>query len=232
MTRLIELSSGPELLEKKLWPDAKELSESFACLEAFTRLIKPILPHPVSDKVGSCAIVAVGDGSTPRTAALFSYVLGREGWWSYAVDPQMGEKPCVGSQRDSTHPQTPGGDSVHSLGAGYADIQNLFVHRGPIEECVVTADTVVLVLMHAHVSLATAVACVNESAKNVYIITCPCCNWAPKQVSKRASSYGGRSRARCPFTAEAGPTSGCRGETPRTPPLGRRIRTCAHTPTS
>eukprot|EP00928_Gymnodinium_smaydae_P082689 TRINITY_DN65997_c0_g1_i1.p1 TRINITY_DN65997_c0_g1~~TRINITY_DN65997_c0_g1_i1.p1 ORF type:complete len:546 (+),score=25.77 TRINITY_DN65997_c0_g1_i1:51-1640(+) len=195
-SRLLELDCGPDLLSKNLWPDAKEMSESFACTEAFFTFIAPKIP-PISFEngvqPGSRCVLVVGDGSTPRTAALFAYQLKSRGYWCYSIDPQMmlddgsAVKDCVAG---TTPPRSV---CSHQLGTAYKNIDNLLVHRGPIEELYVNAEQVVVVLMHAHVSMTQVTNSISAACKHVTVIACPCCNYATVQSAfqGRAADHSG-----------------------------------------
>ena len=74
----------PDLLERKLFPNAKEITESNATYNA----VRWHLPRfSLSDP--SNVVVSVGDGHTPRTAALFAF---RTAWNAYSVDPMLRPK--------------------------------------------------------------------------------------------------------------------------------------------
>lgn len=77
---------------------------------------------------------------------------------------------------------SPGGDSHHSLGRTWGTIDNLLVHRGPIEEIFINAKEVTIIMMHAHVSLPQVLSSLSSNIENVHaIITCPCCSYSPQQ---------------------------------------------------
>lgn len=78
-----DLRCASDLLDMKLYPDAKEVSESMGLYNAtFFSLLKKI--DDVQDVDG---IVVVGDGATPRTAAMFA--LRNAKWSVYSIDPMM-----------------------------------------------------------------------------------------------------------------------------------------------
>lgn len=81
----LALRCAPDMLDTNLFPNAKEITESFAAYEAVrTRLFKHF-------QFGDPSIVmlSVGDGSTPRTAATFAL---RSRWNCHSVDPLLGDK--------------------------------------------------------------------------------------------------------------------------------------------
>ena len=82
---LVRLDCAPLLLELKIFPDAKEITEAMAMYAAFRRFVQPNVPKDKAN--GRNCIVCVGDGSTPRCASVFA--LRCKDWEAIAVDPQM-----------------------------------------------------------------------------------------------------------------------------------------------
>lgn len=77
----ITLKCAPDMLAMKLFPNAKEISESFAAFEAVRRHLQELhLGDP------TITLVAVGDGGTPRTAATFAF---RSNWQCHSIDPNL-----------------------------------------------------------------------------------------------------------------------------------------------
>lgn len=72
------LSCAPDMLAMRIFPNAKEITESFAAYNAARYKMQMDL------KDSSISVVCVGDGSTPRTAATFAM---RSAWTCYSVDP-------------------------------------------------------------------------------------------------------------------------------------------------
>jgi hypothetical protein len=77
----MRLKCAPDLLKLKLFPNAKEVSESFAALRAVRKIMK-------AESFGddSIKLIDVACGSTPRTAALFAFLTK---WKIFAVDPVL-----------------------------------------------------------------------------------------------------------------------------------------------
>lgn len=78
---LIKLHCGATLLEKKLFPNAKEVTESFGCFHA---TIDALGGMEACGRDITC--VVVGDGTKPRTGALFAL---RTRWNVISIDPIM-----------------------------------------------------------------------------------------------------------------------------------------------
>jgi len=99
--RLLKSKCGPDLIASGVFPNTKELTESYACLRAAEKM-----GEDLSDR--TIQTVCVGDGSTPRTAATFAF---NSGWFNHSVDPQLklhGMHPII--HRVMMHP-----DKIESL---------------------------------------------------------------------------------------------------------------------
>jgi hypothetical protein len=72
---------SPDLLANELFPNAKEITESYAMFEATTHLEEGF----EWNREGVTCVV-VGDGHKPRTGAMFAY---RTAWNVVSVDPKM-----------------------------------------------------------------------------------------------------------------------------------------------
>jgi len=79
----VRLSSAPMMLELGLFPNAKEISETMAIWEAYRKF----LSKDCADFTDEDAFIAVGDGATPRTAALFAFL--SKGGTCFAIDPLL-----------------------------------------------------------------------------------------------------------------------------------------------
>lgn len=149
MTEFLQLNCAAGLLESKLFPDAKELTESFGAFNAW----RTYLSRDFDAEDPGITLVSVGDGCTPRTAALFAF---RTRWHCIAVDPEMG------LSRDSK--------------AEYR-IARLQHFRAKIEELKIIAKRVIVVCVHAHVSLATTLSSIVSEDGTAACIAIPCCNY-------------------------------------------------------
>lgn len=141
---LLALRCGPDLLALELFPDFKEVTESFGMF----RIVQDVLGASLL-RDPSVALVAVGDGCTPRTAATFAF---RSSWSCHSVDPQLRE------------------------GSRWVGVRGLSVHRCKVEQwkLVPWHSRCVLVAVHSHAALDAAVrAC--ASASRVDVFAMPCC---------------------------------------------------------
>eukprot|EP00189_Rhodosorus_marinus_P004715 CAMPEP_0113957274 /NCGR_PEP_ID=MMETSP0011_2-20120614/2673_1 /TAXON_ID=101924 /ORGANISM="Rhodosorus marinus" /LENGTH=366 /DNA_ID=CAMNT_0000967807 /DNA_START=260 /DNA_END=1360 /DNA_ORIENTATION=- /assembly_acc=CAM_ASM_000156 len=158
-----DLICAPTLLELGVFPDGKELAESmatYAAVRAHMFRANPDDPEDVprlrsDDK--SITGIFVGDGSTPRTAALFAF---RTSWTCISIDPAMKVKDMPWSD---------------------GNVARLEARRCRVEDTRIEVDGVaVVVLFHAHVSIQTAIQSIRAKA-GIAVIACPCCNWASHQ---------------------------------------------------
>lgn len=84
LNELVRLRCTNDLLALRLFPDMKEITESFGAYSA----VRDHLDHRLSDP--SITVLVVGDGHTPRTGATFAF---RSAWSCYSVDPRLTLKP-------------------------------------------------------------------------------------------------------------------------------------------
>lgn len=125
----------------------------------------------VSFKDRNIILIAVGDGCTPRTAALFAF---RTQWNCISVDPAM--------RPGSWH-------TISNLSTIQARIQNVSIP-------VTSQQRVIVIMWHAHVSIRDALSCltidgskcddnnVKSSAAmraQVALVSCACCNYDEHQ---------------------------------------------------
>ena len=78
----LRLQCATDMIEDDLFPNAKEITESFAAYHAVKNLLNDTseLGNP------NINVICVGDGRTPRTGAVFAY---RSRWSVWSIDPQM-----------------------------------------------------------------------------------------------------------------------------------------------
>ena len=81
--RFMGMKLAPDMLLNKLFPDSKEITESFGMLEA-VKMVCRIKDIKLSDPSVTCLVV--GDGHNPRTGALVSF---SSLWQVESIDPQM-----------------------------------------------------------------------------------------------------------------------------------------------
>lgn len=132
LDELLSLRCAGDLLAAGLFPRtaaAKEMTESMAAFHAALHHV----PWTNAKDTTTTAIV-VGDGATPRTAALFAL---RTGWEVHSVDPLLKVRWTSSA---SGYPRPYG-------------IDRLTVHPARAEETAITCSgDVVIVAMHSHAS--------------------------------------------------------------------------------
>ncbi|CAF3435354.1 unnamed protein product, partial [Rotaria sp. Silwood2] len=72
LDEFLQLRCASDLISMGLFPNAKEITETFAIWSALRRYIFPQLSTSTTSSIDNDrnAIIVVGDGMTPRTAAL------------------------------------------------------------------------------------------------------------------------------------------------------------------
>lgn len=79
LDQYVKLHCGPDLARAEVFPNAKEITESFAAFQAARMLGLPLRSPRVT-------VIAVGDGTRPRTAVTFAL---RSAWTAISVDPAL-----------------------------------------------------------------------------------------------------------------------------------------------
>jgi hypothetical protein len=80
ITEFIRLECAPDLMSHHLYPNAKEITESMGAFNAWRSELSGQYKPDNADVL--CFVI--GDGNTPRTAALFAY---RTKWTVFSIDP-------------------------------------------------------------------------------------------------------------------------------------------------
>lgn len=158
LNELVGLTVGAKMLEMGLFPNAKEVSESFSAYAA----ARAHLPWFSLGDPG-VTLVAVGDGCTPRTGATFAM---RSAWRCFSVDPALRETGASGARgrRPSRR---------------WNAIERLTVLPERVEDVAVEADRAIIVAVHSHACLAAALRSVR--AREIAVVAMPCC--VPQRLS-------------------------------------------------
>ena len=135
------LSCAPSLLELKLYPNAKEITESMA---AFRAVRNNLTDFSLNDP--TVHLFAVGDGFTPRTAALFAH---RTRWQCHSIDPGLKDRNK------------------------WQRIKRLHIYPCKIEDIVFYVDKAVIVAVHSHASLQVTLKSIK--AEQMGVVAIPCC---------------------------------------------------------
>jgi len=151
INEFVKLNCASDLLELKLFPNAKEITESMGAFHAVRSVILPETGIQRNDP--GITLVSVGDGCTPRTAALFAFLTK---WQCYSIDPQLREAPFSIKQL-VTHP-----------------IERLTVYQKEIEDVIIcSASATIVVCVHSHVPLPLVLPQIRGVPRHVVAI--PCC---------------------------------------------------------
>ena len=147
--QFLRMRCREELSANEVFPNAKELTESFAAVDAALHKLD------LDPRDADMAAVIVGDGSTPRTAATLAL---RSSWRVLSVDPTL----RLDKVRSWPRP-------VDRLDARAVLIEDLDDRlEGPY----------VVVAVHAHVETARAIRSVERcGAEVVGAVALPCCGW-------------------------------------------------------
>jgi hypothetical protein len=144
LDELCRLKCASELLDPrmKLFPNAKEITESFAAFRAVRLHLRDLFP--LDDE--AVTLVAVGDGCRPRTGATFAY---RTRWRCVSVDPLLRTpSKYAGIQRLSCEVRR-----VEELSQWYL-------------------DAAVIVAVHSHASLPATLRSIGATRRAVVAIPC------------------------------------------------------------
>jgi hypothetical protein len=143
---LVGLRAAPDLLALRLFPNAKEVTESFGAYAAARDRLRDV---ELSDP--SVLVVAVGDGVAPRTGAVFAF---RSAWTCLSVDPRIRDRWVRGGE-------------VRRLTALRARVEDVEVPSG--------FDTVVLVCVRSHAKMSAAVRAASGRSRRLFAVSVPCC---------------------------------------------------------
>jgi hypothetical protein len=144
-----QLSCASMMLELKLIPNAKELTETMAAFNA----VRKHLRNAFDLKDQSVSLVSVGDGATPRMAALFAMLTK---WKCFSVDPLL---PADAAQR-------------------WSEVSRLNTFSGRIQDFSIEAPKAVVLAWHLHVPLEEALRSIRSPS--LAVVACPCCNFYDK----------------------------------------------------
>ncbi|CAF4009531.1 unnamed protein product [Rotaria sp. Silwood2] len=177
LDEFLQLRCVSDLISMGLFPNAKEITETFAIWSALRRYIFPQLSTSTTSSIDNDrnAIIVVGDGMTPRTAALCAY-LTKELWQCYSIDPMLQYDTYV----DMTFINRRSITTVDHC-KQWKSIRGLRMVRAKIQTVSIKCRKAIVAMMHAHVTIEDAIAAVDASEGIIGIVTCPCCKWAPYQ---------------------------------------------------
>lgn len=145
------LKCGPDLFELRLFPNPKEVTESFGAYNAYRKHLNKKF-DPKDETIG---LISVGDGNTPRTAAIFAFLTK---WKCLSIDPQLKEKEW----------------KISRLSTAKLRIEeSKEVIYSALKEC----NKILIVCVHSHANLDSTMRIVNKALPNVEnsVISIQCC---------------------------------------------------------
>lgn len=143
LDHFLRLRCSPDLIAQRIFPNAKEITESMAAVYAILRNGRLDSQDP------GVSAICVGDGSTPRTAALLAY---RTKWTCWAVDPAL---------------------------TGTWDIDRLHLAPTRVQKFDErTVGPVVVTAVHAHVPMEEALQRLRSHGADIRVaVAIPCCGY-------------------------------------------------------
>jgi hypothetical protein len=151
LDEFVRFSRSPELLSLRLFPNAKEVTESFGAYAAVREHLQLDFGDP------SIRVLAVGDGFVPRTAATFAM---RSRWTCFSVDPNMRDRGWS-RKVERLHAYR---EKILPLGGWYVP-----------DEFAFSFSRCVLVCVHSHASLWQSILSARGLATKVSVVSIPCC---------------------------------------------------------
>lgn len=155
LDEFVKLRCSPDLLALGVFPNAKEITESMAAYHTVRQHLRDY--HSDDPHV---SVFVIGDGNTPRTAALFAF---RTRWTCYSIDPRL--------PRDKTWDVK----RLHVLPAKVED-----VHQGDALD----AQRFLIVAVHSHAVLAHALERFRCPPERRAVVAIQCC--VPQVLPGRA----------------------------------------------
>jgi len=145
INEFFRLDCAPDLLRLRLFPNSKEITESMAAYHAVRWQLLDKCQLRYNDS--TVGLFSVGDGATPRTAALFAL---RSCWICHSIDPNLDRK--------------------------FRDIQRLCLYRDRVENLRITLEhfsQIVIVLVHSHAKMVDTLRALPHPRRHV--VSIPCC---------------------------------------------------------
>ena len=143
INQFLGLKCAPDLLEARVFPNGKEITESMGAFRAVWRH----LDYNFGDR--DVTLVSVGDGNTPRTASLFAF---RTAWNCVSIDPRLKK------EKWSIKKQTP--------------IDRLIAIQKVVEDVDLHFKKVVIVAVHSHATIEATLAHITGDQRSMVAIPC------------------------------------------------------------
>lgn len=153
LSEYLTLKCCPDLSGSGIWPNSKEITESMGAFEAVRKHVLPGETYIDRDKNfgrDDIVIVSVGDGSTPRTAALFAC---RSRWDCYSIDPNLRSEKTWPFKRLTLLKR-----KVEDKQLSFYDTQY---------------TTCIIVMVHSHASIHNTLSHIKAPIR--HLVSIPCC---------------------------------------------------------
>ncbi|GMI39095.1 hypothetical protein TrCOL_g3411 [Triparma columacea] len=137
LDRLFSMACFPTVASLGIFTTAKDVSEAFSAINAARKTISPSKSR-FGKMEGNTLCLCIGDGCTPRSAALACFV---EGWKCISIDPEMQDKWVEGGAAAG---------SVKGLTCFKALLSQFMDTPSPDEP---PPDSLILLLIHSHARL-------------------------------------------------------------------------------
>ena len=134
--------SAVDMLKNGIFPDAKEITESYGMFNAVHTKIKSDLNDP------SVTLVSVGDGKQPRTATLFAF---RTKWECISIDPGL---------------------NTSKISEWEKNIRNLKCIPDLVENVEISRDKVIIVATHSHAPLPAILSNIKGKVRSLVAMPC------------------------------------------------------------
>ena len=134
--------SASDMLILGIYPNAKEITESYGAFNAVRNKLKYDLSDP------NVTLVSVGDGKTPRTATLFAF---RTNWQYVSIDPML----------DKT-----------KIPVWESRIQRLKCIASKVEDVDLMYDKLIILAVHSHADLQETLQHVRGKVRSLVAIPC------------------------------------------------------------
>lgn len=154
INRYLSLHSSEEMQGLKLFPNLKEIQETFSLYENIFNIITPLDNNINKDNEKIIAFV-IGDGVSPRTAGFFSFLTK---WSTVSIDPNMRVEQYLNKIRRCTVVKSTGEDFIKEDINKYLDYFDYYF----------------IILPHSHMRNVHIFYNVLKD-KKVWITNMPCC---------------------------------------------------------
>lgn len=136
---------APDILPLRIFPNTKEITESFAAHHAARKFLRK--DFPLNDP--NVNVICIGDGNSPRTAATFAF---RSAWNAISVDPRL---------------------KVNFIDQWESKIKRLTCIPKRIQNWSFSCEKAVIVLVHSHAPIIDCLNAITATKRA--IIAIPCC---------------------------------------------------------